>query len=426
MPQLPPIQFIHEQLKNGLEVILYRNNRIPLTHVTLHYRVGSSHETKGKSGLAHLFEHLMFQGSHNVGKAEHGRYIDSVGGRWNATTSKDRTNYYQTIPSSALDLALWLEADRLQSLEVNPENFENQRQTVIEEKKQSYDNCPYGSAFLRFDELAYENWAYGHPIIGSVKDLEKMTVGDASDFHTKHYGPDRCVLVISGDIDESHALKRVEHYFGSLRGQTNPLSSPDLSEPKQKKEKIEDIHDELAPLSAAYMGYHMPPSGTLEHYSLSMLATILARGQSSRLYRRLVYENNWATGLSVGPNQYHGPQMFCLWMQFQQEVSQEVVLNAIEDELKRVRQDPVPADELEKARNQILYRAASNRERVETLGESLARFATCFGDPSLINRETDRFLDVTAIQILEAAQQTLTRQNRTVLLIQNNSSEIDR
>ena len=157
-----------------------------------------------------------------------------------------------------------------------------------------------------------------------------------------------------------------------------------------------------------------------------MLATILARGQSSRLYRRLVYENNWATGLSVGPNQYHGPQMFCLWMQFQQEVSQEVVLNAIEDELKRVRQDPVPADELEKARNQILYRAASNRERVETLGESLARFATCFGDPSLINRETDRFLDVTAIQILEAAQQTLTRQNRTVLLIQNNSSEIDR
>ena len=253
-----------------------------------------------------------------------------------------------------------------------------------------------------------------------------MTVEDASAFHTRHYAPDRCVLVISGDIEESHALKRVKHYFGSLGSQTNSLSSPDLSEPKQKKEKIENIHDKLAPLSAAYMGYHMPPSGTLEHYSLSMLAAVLARGQSSRLYRRLVYENNWVTGLSVGPNQYHGPQMFCLWMQFQQDVSQKVVLNAIEDELERVRQDPVSAEELEKARNQILYRAASSRERVETLGESLARFATCFGDPSLINQETNRFLDVTVTQILETAQQILTRRNRTVLLIQNNSSEIDR
>lgn len=252
-----------------------------------------------------------------------------------------------------------------------------------------------------------------------------MTARDASVFHARHYGPDRCVLVISGDIDENQALKRVEHYFGNLRGQTDPLPPPDLSEPKQKKEKFENIHDKLAPLSAAYMGYHMPPPGALEHYSLSMLAAVLSRGQSSRLYRRLIYENNWVTGLSVGPNQYHGPQMFCVWMQFQQDVSQGIILNAVEDELKRVQQDPISADELEKARNQVLYRAASSRDRVETLGESLARFATCFGDPSLINQETDRFLAVTAIQILEAAQQTLARQNRTVLLIQNDSREIN-
>ena len=206
MSKIPLIRFRQEKLKNGLDVILHSDNRVPLVHVTLHYRVGSSYEQPGKSGLAHLFEHMMFQGSENVGKAEHGRQVDSVGGRWNASTSKDRTNYFETVPSNALELALWLEADRMRSLEVTSENFENQRQTVIEEKKQSYDNRPYGAALLRFDDLAYQNWAYAHPIIGSVDDLRKTSVEDAVTFHRSHYGPDNATLVVAGDILEEEAL----------------------------------------------------------------------------------------------------------------------------------------------------------------------------------------------------------------------------
>ena len=195
-------------MSNGLEVILYRDNRIPLTHVSLHYRVGSSYEKRGESGLAHLFEHMMFEGSENVGKNEHGRLLDAAGGSWNASTSKDRTNYYATVPSNYLDLALWLEADRMRSLLITPENFENQRQTVIEEKKQSYDNRPYGRAHLRFDELAYTNWAYGHPVIGQIEDLQKFTLEQAIDFHRRFYGPGNAVLVVAGDIVEADALAK--------------------------------------------------------------------------------------------------------------------------------------------------------------------------------------------------------------------------
>ena len=170
--KVPEIRFEQHHLSNGLDVILAPDSRVPLVHLSLYYNVGSSHETKGYSGLAHLFEHLMFQGSGNLGPNEHGVLIDRAGGEWNASTSKDRTHYYETVPSHFLDLVLWLEADRMRSLNISPENFENQRQTVLEEKRESYDNRPYGPAHLRFDEIAYGNWVYSHPIIGSEEDLQ--------------------------------------------------------------------------------------------------------------------------------------------------------------------------------------------------------------------------------------------------------------
>ena len=415
--QLPTIEFQHHRLENGLQVLLHRDNRVPLVHVSLHYRVGSSYETPGYSGFAHLFEHMMFQGSENVGKTEHGKYVDAAGGSWNATTNKDRTNYYQTVPAHYLELALWLEAERMRSLKVTPENFDNQRRTVIEEKKQNYDNRPYGAAYLRFDELAYENWAYGHPVIGSVEDLEKASWKDAWDFHQTYYGPGRAILVLSGDIVEEEALEKTQHHFGAIPVKSAP-PEPDLRELDQREEKSEIIKDHLAVLPALALGYHMPELGSPQYYALSMLSIILSRGESSRLYRRLAYDNNWITSLSAGPNEYRGPELFHLWVQLQGEAEATTVLETVEDELRKLQKEKIAQKELEKAKNQIAFSFVSQISTVARIGERLARYAVYFEDPHLIHGEWNRFASVTREDIREAAVQTFRTENRVLLLIE--------
>jgi predicted Zn-dependent peptidase len=411
----PTVSFESCQLGNGLMVIIHENRRIPLVHVNLHYRVGSSYERPGLSGFAHLFEHMMFQGSENVPRNEHGRLIDNAGGRWNAGTNKDRTNYFETVPAHYLDLALWLEADRMKSLEVNEENFENQRKTVIEEKKQSYDNRPYGLSYLRFDELAYQNWAYAHPIIGSLEDLESASLEDAQQFHRRFYGPGNAVLVISGDIDTAYAISRVEKYFESVPDNTSVIE-PDLEEPAQAQEKSEVMADALAVLPAVSVGYHIPPLGTPDYYALMMLSLVLADGDSSRLYRRFVYENNWVTGLFAGPNQYKGPGMFRIWFQIQDGVDTGMLMKALEDELNRICDKGVREPELEKARNQVSHRFIARLSTVSRVGELLAYYASYFGAPDMVNSELERLGSVSAEEIEQAARRTFVTENRTLIL----------
>ena len=418
MLKTPRIEFEEHRLQNGLQVLLHRDTRVPLVHLSIHYRVGSSYETPGLSGFAHLFEHMMFQGSENVAKNEHGSNIDNAGGRWNATTSKDRTNYYETVPSHYLELALWLESDRMRSLNVTEENFENQLQTVIEEKKQSYDNRPYGLATLKFEELAYENWSYAHPIIGAVEDLENSSLEDAAKFHQTYYGPGNATLVLSGDTgDDGTALKKVEQYFGALSDQTHP-ELPDLEEPEQVAEKIERMTDPLAVLPAVYVGYHMPALGSPEFYALSVLGVILSHGESSRLYQQLIYHNNWVTSLSVGPNQYKGPELFLIWFQVQSAVDVDQVLKAVDQELKRVQEEKIPAQEIEKGKNQIAFHFVERMAKVARIGELLAHYALFLDDPKRINHELDRYLAVTEDDILQAAQKIFRSHNRTLIFVE--------
>ncbi len=417
MVQVPDIEFREHTLDNGLQLLVHHQARVPLTHVSVHYRVGSSYEKPGFSGLAHLFEHLMFQGSENVGKNEHGRYIDHAGGQWNATTSKDRTNYYETVPSHYLELALWLEADRMQSLNVSLENFENQRQTVIEEKKQSYDNRPYGLATLRFEELAYENWAYAHPIIGVIEDLERYTLEDAVDFHRTFYGPGNAILVLAGDLSEIDGLEKVQKYFGDMISHTQ-RHSPSLEEPRQTAEKVETIQDPLAVLPAVYMAYHMPELGSPEYFALSVLALVLSHGESSRFYRQFIYDNNWITNFSVGPNQNKGPELFYIWFQIQNEIEVDQVVRAVEEELELLREKPVSQAELEKARNQIAYRFVGRLTRISRIAELLAHYALFFGDAGRINSDLDRYLEVTQEDILQAAQNVFRPENRTLMVVE--------
>lgn len=412
---VPEIRFTEHRLSNGLRVILHRNNRIPLTHVSLHYLVGSSYETPGMSGFAHLFEHMMFQGSENVQKNEHGRLIDEAGGVWNASTSKDRTNYYETVSSHFLDLALWLEADRMRTLNVTEENFENQRQTVIEEKKQSYDNRPYGLSFLRFDELAYDNWAYGHSVIGEVEDLERATLADAAAFHQRFYGPGNATLVIAGDIEDDTAVERVEHFFGSIPNNTK-VEEPDLSEPPKTTERYERMTDNLALLPAVAMGFHTPPLGSRDDFALTMAALVLAGGDSSRFNRKFVYDNSWITGLYAGLNGYRGPQMFRIWFQVQQDVGPEVVIRAVEDELALLAEQGIGDEEMGKVRTQVASQFVGRLAKVSGVGELLARCASIYGDPSVANSQFGQYMAVTAEDIRNAVRRFLVRENRTLIL----------
>jgi predicted Zn-dependent peptidase len=365
---------------------------------------------------------MMFQGSANVGKNEHGRYIDEAGGRWNASTNKDRTNYYETVPSNFAELAFWLEADRMASLEVSEENFENQRQTVIEEKKQSYDNRPYGLSYLRFDELAYENWAYAHPIIGSVDDLNSATLQDAFDFHKVHYGPGNATLVVAGNIEYENTLTLILKHFRSIPDETSSCD-PDLSEPNQQKDKFEVVTDPLAVLPALAIGYHMPGLGTPEYYALTMLALILADGDSSRFYRRFVYENNWITGLFAGPNQYKGPQLFRIWFQIQADVSTQTLIDTIDEEVTRILQDGVTDRELEKARNQVTHRFIARLSTVYQVGELLAHYASYFDQPDLLNTQIDEYHSVSKGDILSAARKFLLKENRSIILTEPGSTD---
>ncbi|MDA2934835.1 insulinase family protein [Acidobacteria bacterium AH-259-D05] len=416
MVNVPTIEFEEHKLENGLQVLVHKQDRVPLVHLSVHYRVGSSYEQPGLSGFAHLFEHMMFQGSENVGKNEHGSYIDNAGGRWNATTGKDRTNYYETVPSHYLELALWLEADRMRSLKVTQEGFDNQRQTVIEEKKQSYDNRPYGLATLRFEELAYENWSYAHPIIGAVEDLEKSTLEDAVNFHRTYYGPGNATLVLSGDLPDGNTLKQVQKYFGTIVNHTQP-QSPRLEEPKQTVEKVETMKDPLAVLPAVYIGYHMPALGSPEYYALSVLALVLSHGESSRFYRQFIYDNNWITSLSVGPNQYKGPELFYIWFQVQNEVKVEQVLQAVDQELERLRESTITAEELEKAKNQIAYRFVGRLAKVSRIAELLAHYALFFEDTERINQDLDHYLCVSEADIQQAAQKVFGSENQTLIVV---------
>lgn len=414
--KVPEIRFEHHHLSNGLEVILAPDCRVPLVHLSLYYNVGSSHETRGYSGLAHLFEHLMFQGSGNLGPNEHGVLIDRAGGEWNASTSKDRTHYYETVPSHYLDLVLWLEADRMRSLNISPENFENQRQTVLEEKRESYDNRPYGPAHLKFDEIAYGNWVYSHPIIGTEEDLKECTLEDVLDFHRTHYGPGNAVLVLSGDFDPGNGLERVREFFEGIEDLTSPCF-PDLSEPGSKAAREEVMSDPLAVLPALTLGYHMGPMASDEYFDSTLLSVILVDGDSSRFYRKYVYEHNWITELYAGPDQQIGPQIFRIWAQVQDAVDPENIMEEMKKDLKMIGEEGISEEEMNIARNQLIYRQVSMMSTSSSVGELLGFFQSSLGEAAMINGHLNRYLEVTPERIKRSAQRVFSGDKHSSIIV---------
>lgn len=411
------------QLENGLTVVMMKSAVVPVVAVDVWYKVGSRNEKPGKSGFAHLFEHMMFQGSENVGKTEHMKLVNEVGGWMNGSTSKDRTNYFEVVPANQLRLALWLEADRMRSLELTEANFENQRDTVKEERRLRVDNAPYAAVlYEKLDELVYENWAYQHSVIGSMEDLDNATLEDVRKFHELYYRPNNAVLAVVGDIQVLKALELVKEYFGDIpRGEVPP--PVDLTEPQQTGEKRMEWTDKFAPMPAYVCAYHIPERGSREHYVFEIMEKILFDGESSRLYRRFVEEEQSLVHIYGGVDSKIGPSTLMFFGQVKPGHTIPEVEKSFREEMKRLQEESVGERELQKAKNQFKAEFITKLERVYYKADLLCLYTAFFDDPGLLYCELEQYMTVTAEDIRSVAQKYLSESNCSVIEVHPAKSE---
>lgn len=408
-------QLVGFRLENGLRVLMLKNHQAPVVAVDLWYKVGSKDEQPGKSGFAHLFEHMMFEGSENVGKAEHIKLLTDVGGTVNGSTSQDRTNYWEVIPANQLELALWLEADRMRSLKITRENFENQRATVKEERRLRIDNQPYMPVIYELkDYIAYSNFAYKHSIMGSMEDLDRATLEDVKAFHDIYYRPNNAVMAIVGDFQGQTAYHWVRKYFSDIpAGQ--PVPGVDLSEPLRQQEVRFTYHDPFAPFPALLVSQLIPERTHPDFYPLELLEKILFDGESSRFYRKLVEEEQLALHVAGGQDGKFGPGLFFLFAQLHPEKKISELEKAIYSELEKLAESGVSDSELEKAKNKVQADFFSQQETVRSLADVLCLYETIFHQPQRFFTELERFKGVTAAEIQRAAREYLSPARRSVI-----------
>jgi zinc protease len=402
-------------LDNGLRVVLHPDRTAPTVAVCVVYDVGSRNEERGRSGFAHLFEHMMFQGSTNVPRGEHFKLVTSHGGVLNGTTSSDRTTYYQMLPSSELALGLWLEADRMKSLDVSQENLDNQRAVVKEEYRMRILNAAYAPAQIRLQELVYQGyWPYEHAPIGTMRDLDAAELGWVRAFHAAHYVPDNAVLALAGDFDPDEALALARRYFGDARrGPAPKLALPKVPEtPRQRHAVLEDAHAKLPALLA---GWLVPASGEADHYALELAAMLLGDGESSRLHRALVRERALAIEAEADLAGHRGPDMFAVVVKLAKDAKVPAALKLVESQIDDVaRLGPSEAD-MTKLKNRIRARFLLGLQSNIARAQALARFELDRGDADLLNRELDRYLAVTRADIKRVVAKYLAPDRRSLV-----------
>ena len=416
---IPLVRFTDERLANGLRLIIAEDHLAPVVAINLWYGVGSKNEVPGKTGFAHLFEHVMFQGSRNVGKAEHIALVQAAGGTMNGTTWLDRTNYFETMPSHQLELALWLEADRMGTLldALSQENLDNQREVVKNEKRWSYDNRPYGSWSEKLQAHLYPpEHPYHHPTIGSMADLDAASVEDVSAFFRTYYAPNNAVLSIVGDVDPVAARAWTERYFGRIPA--NPSIPPlgDTSLPPTIGGERREIVEDRVPLPRIFFGFRAPPLGDERLDAIDVGTQVLAGGRGSRLHRRLVRDERIAqdvVGFSLGF--VAGASIWAGWATVRPGIPVERVERVFLEELERLGREPITDDELARARALIETEELSALQRVEERADRLSMYALLFDDPDLINRMLARYLSVTPERVRAAAAEVFRADNRLVM-----------
>jgi len=412
--QLPPTPIEEFILPNGLRVILSPDRAIPVVSIAVYYDVGSRNEKEGRTGFAHLFEHMMFQGSENVPKAAHFQYIFNAGGTMNGTTSTERTNYFETLPANYLPLAFWLESDRMRSLKVTQENLDNQRNAVQEEKRLRYDNQPYVNAFLRMNELIFTNPANAHSTIGSMEDLDAATIDDVREFFRIYYAPNNAVLTVVGDFDGPQARELIAKYFGDIPAQPNP-PPVDVSEPDSVAIKQETFPDPLAPAPAFVLGWKIPARRTKEFYALSLGGSLLFDGDSSRLYQKLVKGDESVVSIEGGIDERRGPSALYIFALPKPDEDVKTIRQQIFDEVKRVATEGPSDEEMEKLRNSLSNDAVRGRQSTMYRAQRLAEYTLYDAEPRLLDSELDHYLSITAEDIKNNVARFLDVDNRVVL-----------
>jgi zinc protease len=413
--KVPKLELHDVKLDNGLRVILVPDHSAPVFGIDVCYNVGAHNERPGRTGFAHLFEHMMFEGSENVAKGEHFVLVFNNGGNMNGTTNEDRTTYFEELPKNQLDLALFLESDRMRALNVTQANLDNQRNAVQEERRQGIDNQPYGRAQLDVDNLSYDNFAYKHSTIGSMKDLNAASIDDVKDFFRIYYAPNNAVLTLVGDFDPDEALAKIKKYFGAIPAQPEP-PKVDLSEEPHYGERREIVYDPLARLPEIDMAYHIPPGNTPENYAAQQLTYVLGQGESSRFYQRLVKEKQLASEVSVQADARIGTSQLYISANPRPGVKVEDLEKAIDDELATVVKNGVTPDELAKAKSQLLRQFIERRRSALFTAVLIGNYTVYFNDPNLINTIVDKERAVTVEDVNAVAKKYLVRDQRTVVI----------
>jgi len=413
-----PLHIATRTLANGLRMVMVEDHSTPIINLQVWYHVGSKDERPGRTGFAHLFEHLMFQGSAHVAPEQHMRIIEAMGGVSNAYTTEDATVYFETFPSNYLGRALWLEADRMGGLTVTPENFPSEREVVKEERRVRVDNVPYGQLWEDLGAVAFRVHPYRHPVIGSMEDLNKATVDDVREFFRTFYRPDNATLVLVGDLSVEDAVRSATQYFEGIPRPARPIPRIAVTETPQKAERRVTKSYANAPLPAVVMAYRTPAMFTPDAYPLQLASNILSDGQSSLLYRKLVYEDRLAVQAQGDGNFTEDPNLFIALAVMNQGKTAAEGEKAIEEVLEGLKKKPVDARDLEKAKNQQIAGFILGRQTVRSKAGALGRYAVFGKDPNRFNTDLDRYLRVTAADIQRVARSYFVPAQRTVLIVE--------
>ncbi|MFY8079022.1 MAG: M16 family metallopeptidase [Flavobacteriales bacterium] len=416
--QAQNIKFIEYDLPNGLHVILHEDHSTPIVAVTVLYHVGSKNEQVGRTGMAHFFEHLLFEGSDNIGRGEYAKYVENAGGGLNANTTQDRTFYYDLMPSNQLELGLWLESERMLHAKVENKGIETQREVVKEEKRMRYDNQPYGSLLPEALKHAYKKHPYAWSPIGSMEDLNAAKDEDFVNFYKTFYVPNNAVLSLAGDMNVEETKKLIAKYFGDIPKGTNAIPRPTVKEDINTGEVRDTIFgkDELPMIVQAY---HIPAQGTPEFYAVDMLNTLLSNGESSRLNRAMVEEQQLSLYCGAFTFNLEDPGLTLAFGLANMGVDPKTLEDGMNKEFDKVKEELVTEKEFEKLKNQIESQFVSSNSSMAGIAESLANYHTYYGNANLINTEIERYMKVTREDLRAAARKYYTPENRVVLYFLN-------
>ena len=420
--QAQNIKYEEYKLDNGLHVLLHKDNSTPIVTVGVLYHVGSKNEPEGRTGFAHFFEHLMFEGSPNLDRGEYFKIIEAAGGQLNANTSPDRTYYFQTLPSNQLELGLYMESERMLHAKIDSTGIATQKEVVKEEKRQSVDNQPYGTLLTKMLENAYAGTSYQWSPIGSFEDIDAATDQDFVDFYETFYVPNNATLTIAGDIDIKATKKLIKDYFGEVERGTKSIPRPKITAPVLDGVVEETVFDNIQ-LPAVVQGYRMPPQGTDDYYALQLVTQLLSGGQSSRFQKTLVDQKRIALAVQAIPLGLEDGGLFINFALPNQGYEVDDLSKEMDILVNQIKTEIVPEREFQKLQNQIENNFISGYSSVQTIAESLANYRVYFGDAGLINTEIERYRKVTREDLMRVAKKYFVPENKVVLTYRPKSEQ---